>query len=182
MIDHNPSPIAVSSDSFFYEKDKSGSVLVMGVGNYLMGDEGIGVHLIQKMAQRQLPDYMDILDGGTGGFLLLNCFDSYPQVIFIDATMDGKAPGTISLTRPRFASDFPSALSVHDVGLKDMVEAMFLSGHIPELHLVTISIDKIDPMCMELSDAVKNAIDPAIDIVFKTAKDIRQAFTNQQKS
>ncbi len=47
----------------------------MGVGNYLMGDEGIGVHTIQEMSKMELPDYIDILDGGTGGFLLLSCFE-----------------------------------------------------------------------------------------------------------
>ena len=71
--DSNPSPIAVCSDSFFFEKDKSENILVMGVGNYLMGDEGIGVHIIQEMAKQDLPDHVDILDGGTGGFSLLGC-------------------------------------------------------------------------------------------------------------
>ena len=109
-------PVAISSDSYFFEKDKSNSLLVMGVGNYLMGDEGIGVHVIQEMAKQQLPEYVDILDGGTGGFLLLSCFEAYPIIIFVDATMDGKPAGTVSLIKPKFASDFPSALSVHDVG------------------------------------------------------------------
>ncbi len=94
-------PVAICSDSYFFEKDKSNSILVMGVGNYLMGDEGIGVQVIQEMIKHKLPDYVDILDGGTGGFLLLNCFEAYSTVIFIDATMDGKPAGIISLIRPK---------------------------------------------------------------------------------
>ena len=89
MSDFERTPVAVSSDSYFFEKDKSNSILVLGVGNYLMGDEGIGVHIIQEMVHYTLPDYLDILDGGTGGFLLLSCFEAYNTVIFIDATMDG---------------------------------------------------------------------------------------------
>ena len=54
----------------------------------------------------------------------MNYFDEYPYVIFVDATMDGKPVGTITVTEPRFAADFPNALSVHDVGLKDMIEAV----------------------------------------------------------
>ncbi|PIR13873.1 MAG: hypothetical protein COV50_05185, partial [Flavobacteriales bacterium CG11_big_fil_rev_8_21_14_0_20_35_7] len=54
-------PVAISSDSFFFEKDKSNSILIMGVGNYLMGDEGVGVHLIQALSKIHLPDYVDIL-------------------------------------------------------------------------------------------------------------------------
>jgi len=80
-------PIAISSDSYFFEKDKSNSILILGVGNYLMGDEGIGVHVMQEMAKIKLPEYVDILDGGTGGFLLLNCFEAYKTIIFVDATI-----------------------------------------------------------------------------------------------
>ncbi len=171
--DANPSPIAISSDSFFFEKDKSDSILVMGVGNYLMGDEGIGVHIIQEMAKLDLPENVDILDGGTGGFTLLGCFESYPTIVFVDATMDGKPPGTLSLIKPRFASDFPSALSVHDVGLKDMVEAVYLMDQVPDIHLLTISIEELKPMTLELSEPVKAAIPTAIDKIVLLTQELR---------
>lgn len=170
--DTNPSPIAISSDSFFFEKDKSDSILVMGVGNYLMGDEGIGVHIIQEMAKMDLPDNVDILDGGTGGFTLLGCFESYPTIVFVDATIDGKPPGTLSLIKPRFASDFPSALSVHDVGLKDMVEAVYLMDHVPDIHLLTISIEELKPMTLELSEPVKEAIPIAIKKIVQLTQEL----------
>ena len=165
-------PVAISSDSYFFEKDKSNSLLVMGVGNYLMGDEGIGVHVIQAMAKTKLPEYVDILDGGTGGFLLLNCFEVYPTIIFVDATMDGKPAGTVSLIRPKFASDFPSALSVHDVGLKDMVEAVYLMDHVPDIHLFTVSIEELNPMTIELSEKVEMAIPKIIENILALSKDI----------
>lgn len=165
-------PVAVSSDSYFFEKDKSNSILVMGVGNYLMGDEGIGVHVIQEMAKTKLPEYVDILDGGTGGFLLLSCFEVYPTIIFIDATMDGKPAGTVSLIRPKFASDFPSALSVHDVGLKDMVEAVYLMDHVPDIHLFTVSIEELNPMTIELSPKVKESIPKIIKDILKHSKEL----------
>ena len=141
---------------------KQGDVLTMGVGNYLMGDEGIGVHIVQQMEKMDLPNYLDVLDGGTGGFLLLNYFDEYPCVIFVDATMDGKPVGTITLTEPKFASDFPNALSVHDVGLKDMIEAVYLMEQVPKMYLITISINEIRPMTLELDPAVKASIPEAI--------------------
>ena len=165
-------PVAISSDSYFFEKDKSKSILVMGVGNYLMGDEGIGVHVIQEMSKNEFPEYIDILDGGTGGFLLLNCFEAYSTVIFIDATMDGKPAGTISLIKPKFASDFPSALSVHDVGLKDMIEAVYLMEKVPEIHLFTVSIEEIIPMTLELNIKVKGSIPKIIKNIFKHCEKI----------
>ena len=163
-------PVAISSDSYFFEKDKSNSILVLGVGNYLMGDEGIGVHIIQEMYKRQLPEYMDILDGGTGGFLLLGCFEAYPTIIFVDATMDGKPAGTISLIRPKFAADFPSALSVHDVGLKDMIEAVYLMEDVPDIHLFTVSIEEINPMTIELNQKIRDTIPILIDKILKQSE------------
>ncbi|WP_338356943.1 hydrogenase maturation protease [Yeosuana marina] len=163
-------PIAISSDSYFFEKDKSDSILILGVGNYLMGDEGIGVHVIQEMYKRELPKYVDILDGGTGGFLLLSCFQVYPTIIFVDATMDGKPAGTISLIRPKFASDFPSALSVHDVGLKDMIEAVYLMEKVPDIHLFTVSIEELNPMTIALSQKVKDAIPKLINQILEQSE------------
>ena len=170
MNDYKRAPIAISSDALYFEKDKSNSFLILGVGNYLMGDEGVGVHLIQEMSKVDLPDYVDILDGGTGGFLLLDCFEAYKSVIFVDATMDKKDEGTISLIRPKFASDFPSALSVHDVGLKDMIEAVYLMETKPDIHLFTISIKEITPMTVELNSKVKQAIPDAISQILKLTK------------
>ena len=148
---------------------KQGDVLAMGVGNYLMGDEGIGVHIVQQMEKMNLPDYLDVLDGGTGGFLLMNYFDEYPYVIFVDATMDGKPVGTITVTEPRFAADFPNALSVHDVGLKDMIEAVYLMDKVPKMFLITISIDEIRPMTLELCKEVDASIPEAIEKIQELA-------------
>lgn len=160
-------PIAISSDAFYFEKDKTNSILVLGVGNYLMGDEGIGVHTIQELSKLDLPPYIDILDGGTGGFLLLSYFEAYKTIIFVDATMDGKPAGTISLLRPKFAADFPSALSVHDVGLKDMVEAVYLMEHVPDIHLYTVSVEELNPMTVELNKEVKNALPRLVDEILE---------------
>jgi hydrogenase maturation protease len=176
MIDFDRAPIAISSDAFFFEKDKSNSILILGVGNYLMGDEGVGVHLIQEMAKINLPEYLDILDGGTGGFLLLSCFEAYKTVIFVDATMDGKEEGTISLIRPKFASDFPSALSVHDVGLKDMIEAVYLMDSKPNIPLFTISISEMVPMTIELSPKVKQAIPKTIEQILELTEKLHANF------
>ena len=151
---------------------KQGDVLTMGVGNYLMGDEGIGVHIVQKMEKMDLPDYLDVLDGGTGGFLLMNYFDEYPFVIFVDATMDGKPIGTVTVTEPRFASDFPNALSVHDVGLKDMIEAVYLMEQVPKMFLITISINEIRPMTLELDPKVEASIPEAIETIQELAAQV----------
>lgn len=151
-------------------EDKSKKVLILGVGNYLMGDEGVGVHVIYEMEEIDLPDYIDVLDGGTGGFFLMSYFDAYPVVIFLDATMDGKALGSVSVLRPKFSSDFPSALSVHDVGLKDMIDAIYLQEKRPDIHLITVSINEISPMNMELSKEVAESVPSVIETILKVAE------------
>lgn len=174
MKNTSQSPQGISSDSYYFEKDKTGSILVLGVGNYLMGDESIGVRLIEALSEGSIPDYLDILDGGTGGFLLLDRFQAYGTVIFVDATMDGKPAGTVSLLRPKFASDFPKALSVHDVGLKDMIEAVYLLEHQPDLYLITVSIDHINPMSVEVSQPVQEAIPVAMDQILTLAQSLHK--------
>jgi hydrogenase maturation protease len=79
----------------------------------------------------------------------------------IDATMDGQPAGTVSVLRPRYASDFPRSLTAHDIGLRDLVEAAALLGHLPRVTLVTVSIAAIVPMDTTLSPAVEAAI-PAV--------------------
>jgi hydrogenase maturation protease len=137
---------------------ETNKILVLGIGNYLMGDEGIGVHVIKSLDAKSFPENVTLLDGGTGGFHLLSYFQEYPKIIMIDATMDGSPAGTIKIITPKFASDFPSALSAHDIGLKDMIESMHLLGNMPKIYLITVSITEIKSMVMELSEDVKKSI------------------------
>ncbi len=161
-----------SADNSF--EDKSKKILVLGIGNYLMGDEGVGVHIVKKMEKMNLPDYVEVLDGGTGGFFLMPVFDEYGSVIMIDATMDGKPAGTIKIIKPRFASDYPNALSVHDVGLRDMIEALYLREKKPDVHLMTISVKGIQPMVVGLTPEVEKVVDDAIQQILELAEKIYQ--------
>lgn len=133
-------------------------ILVLGVGNYLMGDEGVGVHAIRALQKESLPENVHLLDGGTGGFHLLSYLEGYSSIVMIDATMDGEPPGIIKVIKPRFAGDFPRALSAHDIGLRDLVESMYLLGSYPQITLVTVSADDLQSMSTELSPSVRNSI------------------------
>jgi hydrogenase maturation protease len=137
--------------------------LIMGIGNYLMGDEGVGVHLAKNIMQQVPPDGVDVLDGGTGGFYLLEYFEDYDHVILVDATLDGNAPGTIRLIKPHFAQDFPPAMSTHDIGLKDLVSALQILGKMPDIDLFVVSIASIQQQGIELS--------PEIEIVLPVLTD-----------
>jgi len=136
----------------------AGHTLILGIGNLLMGDEGVGVHAIRHIQQQQWPDNVRLLDGGTGGFHLLSFFKEYDPIVLIDATMDGKEPGTVTITKPRFASDFPRTLTAHDIGLRDLLESATLIGPLPELYLVAVTIREIKSMEMELSQTLRASL------------------------
>lgn len=87
----------------------SSSILILGIGNYLMGDEGLGVHFIQHLEKENLPEGIDLLDGGTAGFQLMEYLEKYPIVIMVDATLDQNPIGTIRLIEPKFSQDFPKS-------------------------------------------------------------------------
>jgi hydrogenase maturation protease len=98
------------------------------------------------------------MDGGTGSFDLMPIIARYPLVIFIDATMDGKEPGTLDVIYPKFAKDFPVVLSAHDVGLKDMIDALEFKGELPRIILITVTIKQMIPMTIELTSEIEQAI------------------------
>jgi hydrogenase maturation protease len=132
--------------------------LILGVGNLLMGDEGIGVVAVRHLENAGLSSRADLVDGGTGGVHLLGFFRDRSRIILIDATADHQPPGTVSLIQPRFASDFPPSLTAHDIGLKDLLESAALLGDLPEVDLITISIGGLSAMTMEISRPVAAAL------------------------
>ncbi len=142
----------------YLDSGKKDKILVLGIGNYLMGDEGVGVHTIHALSKVDLPEDVNIMDGGTGSFDLMPILSQYPLVIFVDATMDLKPPGTINVIYPKFAKDFPTVLSAHDVGLKDMIDALEFQGQLPKIILVTVSIKEMIPMTINLTNDVKKSI------------------------
>jgi hydrogenase maturation protease len=139
---------------------------VLGVGNILMNDEGVGIQVIQRLEKEGIPG-VDLMDGGTGGFHLLGFIQSYQHVIFIDAALDEYPPGTVRVIHPKFAKDFPRQLSAHEIGLKDLIESCSLLGNVPEFHLVAISVGNFQDLGLFLAPEVEASIPVAIEAVRK---------------
>ena len=143
-------------------------VLLLGIGNILMGDEGVGIHAIERAESFDIPEWMDTLDGGTGGFHLLEYFEKYRHVVMIDATLDDKTTGSWRKITPRYASDFPRAMSTHDIGLKDLVSALHLSGRLPEITLYVISIESIQQQGIYLTNKVNKGMEEVLQDILAT--------------
>lgn len=127
-----------------------------------MGDEGVGVHVIRALEKQTLPDHVVCLDGGTGGFILLEPLQAANHIILIDATDEGNPPGTVTRTTPRFSKDYPPTLTAHDIGVKDLLDAFYMQGGEREVVLYAISINPKQPISLELSEACAKARDEAV--------------------
>ena len=160
--------VGESSANPYTTRDKP-HILVLGVGNIIMGDEGVGVHVLRHLENHPLPHQVRLLDGGTGGVNLLCEFDAAYAVILIDATRDGSLAGTIKYRKIDKVAELPRGLGAHDFGLKDLFAAAALIGKLPELHLYTIEVEEMDPMTTELSRPVELAVPKVIDMIAKHA-------------
>ena len=136
-------------------------ILILGVGNLLMNDEGVGIHVVQELEKEGVPG-ADLMDGGTGGFHLLGFIQSYPTIVFIDAALDNFPAGTVRLLHPKFAKDFPKQLSAHEIGLKDLIDSTFMLGNKIEFYLVAVSVKDFQDMGMDLSPELSAAIPEAM--------------------
>ena len=167
-----------NTETFEYTTDSFHSdgndILVLGIGNYLMGDEGIGVQFVKNLDTSKFPEGISFLDGGTGGFTFVPYIESHQHVIIVDATMDGKEEGTITLLKPKFSDDFPISLSGHNFGLKDMVDILTFMDKMPNIYLFTVTISKMEPMYLELSPKVAAAIPKVTEMVLELVRKIRE--------
>ncbi|MDR3754396.1 MAG: hydrogenase maturation protease [Terracidiphilus sp.] len=135
--------------------------LVLGLGNVIMGDEGVGVHVVRALEKHILPAGVECLDGGTGGFILLEPLENAGNIILIDAAADGNLPGTVTRTTPRFSKDYPPTLTAHDIGVKDLLDAFYMQGGSRDVVLYAIAIDPQQPISMDLSPAISKAAQEA---------------------
>ena len=140
-------------------------ILVLGIGNVLMGDEGVGIHVIRHLEKASLPPDVTLLDGGTGSFTLLDPMRRAAKIVLVDATVDGKSPGSVCRLTPRFSSDYPRTITAHDIGLKDLLDAFYLLGETPDVVLFAVSIAPLQELGLELSPEVAARIPEVAELV-----------------
>ena len=143
-------------------------ILVLGIGNILLRDEGVGVRAIEQMQKMHLPDDVELVDGGTAGADLLDVLSDRLKVIVIDAVQADCEPGTVL----RFSADdlvCPDGvgMSLHELGLGEALTMTKQLGCAPE-DVVVFGIKPKDIRCgLELSEEVKASISKAIESVIE---------------
>jgi len=138
------------------------NILVLGLGNILLQDEGIGVRVIQRLqADYIFPDDVIALDGGTLGLDLLQYIEETPRIVIVDAVKAGKEPGTlIRLVNDEIPAFLGPKVSPHQIGLQDLLGLAKLRGHFPdEVILWGAQAEHLAPG-LDLSPAISAQVEP----------------------
>ena len=143
-------------------------ILILGIGNILLKDEGIGVYVVNKLKEMSLPDNIEVLDGGTAGLDLVDFISGYKKLIVIDAVNAGGEPGTIyRLTEENLNIGPKAIMSFHEIDFLDAIHMSEVTGNKPE-EIVVVGVEPKDMSDgVELSPEIKERIPRIIEIVME---------------
>jgi hydrogenase maturation protease len=124
------------------------TVLVLGIGNTVMCDDGVGVKVVQSLqSEYRFPDNVEMVDGGTLGLDLLPMLEGISHLIMVDAVETGEKPGTcVRLSGEELPIALETKVSPHQMGLKDLLAVARLMGQVPG-EMVLIGVQ---PGCIEM--------------------------------
>ena len=136
------------------------SILVMGLGNLVMSDDGLGSRVISELETHfSATSQVALLDGGTLGLDLLPRLEGVDRLLIIDALQMGAEPGTVfRLEGEEVPRAFVNKLSVHQMGLQDLLAVAELQGHLPGELVVIGAQSALIEMGMEFSPPVEAAL------------------------
>jgi hydrogenase maturation protease len=153
------------------------SILILGIGNILLKDEGIGVHVIQAMADQvakgtlSLSEDVELVDGGTFGIDLLDTLANRRKVIVIDAVQADAAPGTVfRFTAADLARRETADLSLHQVGLCETLAMARQLGCAPEEVVIFGIVPATLESGLELSPQVAAVVPKVVELVLAELK------------
>jgi hydrogenase maturation protease len=140
-------------------------IVVLGVGNTLLSDEGIGVRAIEKLQlDYDLPAEVVIIDGGTTGMEMLDDLSNADHIIIIDAVRSGKAPASIvKLVGDQVPVFFKTKLSPHQIGLSDVLATLAFIGEQPG----GVTVIGVEPVSLETGMALTPQVQAQLPEVLK---------------
>jgi hydrogenase maturation protease len=143
-------------------------ILILGVGNLLLGDDGFGVHLINSLMDTPLPPNVQILEAGTVSHQLIPLLREIDRLIVVDAVEAGDTPGSIF----RFSPDdmqFPSEQisSLHQISLIDVLRMAELTGGKPDTIIFGVQPKDVSSWSLELSEEVRAVMPKVRELIFE---------------
>ncbi len=146
-------------------------IIILGVGNLLFSDEGVGVHVVNELLKMNLPQNVSVVEGGTDGFRLLNVITEADRLIVIDAVKGGADPGALYHFDIDDVQNCPPGFktSVHQIGILEVIDLSSLVGKRPCTTVIGVEPKSLK-MGMELSPEVKAKIPRIIELIFDELK------------
>jgi len=147
-------------------------ILVAGIGNIFMADDGFGVEVARRLAERAQPRGVDVTDFGIRGMDLVYALgEGYDAAVFVDAVPRGEAPGTLFVIEPELDASGPVALDAHGMDPVKVLQMAAQLGGVPDRVLVVGCEPKVkmtgdeEDLVGELSEPVRAALDGAVEMV-----------------
>jgi len=153
---------------------REGKIVILGVGNLLLGDEGVGVHLIQKLREMQLGEGVELVDGGTSLLDFIPQREDVSKLIIVDAIKLGGKPGTTYkiCVDDSLLKGAKGMISLHQMGVVETLAIAQKMGKLP--HTVIIGIEpKEISYGLELSPEVEREMGKMVNLILGEVKDKR---------
>jgi hydrogenase maturation protease len=146
-------------------------VLILGIGNILHKDDGLGVFIVNEIdsSVKDLPGNVEIADGGTLGYDLLPLMSGRKKIVIVDALKVDDEPGSIYRFPAKHLSDSNNKFSLHDMGVKKLVDMLTLTGENPEIEIIGIVPEDINSLEIGISDSVKKTVPKAVEYILSSA-------------
>ncbi|MFV2081442.1 MAG: HyaD/HybD family hydrogenase maturation endopeptidase [bacterium] len=153
------------------KKEETGKkIMILGVGNVLLGDEGIGVHIATHLKEFPLPDHIEVIEGGTDGFKLFHLILDTDRLIVVDCVKGGGEPASLYRFDIDEYTHFPDTYktSVHQISIDEVVTLSGAVGDSPETTFIGVEPSEIF-MSMELSLEIEEKLPRILELVLETA-------------
>ena len=146
-------------------------ITVLGIGNLLLQDEGVGIHLVQRLADKVNSANINLIDGGTTPDILSLVGNDVDKLIIVDAAVVGDKPGTIyQFEIADLNSGTTAPVSLHELGLVDSLKIMNLFGNRPKMVTVIGIEPKVIDYGLELSPELEEKMPQLIELVLDEIK------------
>ncbi len=162
-------------------------ILVAGIGNTWLQDDGFGSEVVKRLEQRELPENVSVFDFGTGGLdLAYEVMRGYAGLILVDTSRQGGEPGTLYVMEPdqeEIEGGFEDGEMINPHGMDPQTVLRFVNavgGWPGKVVVVACEPLTVEEMGLGLSKAVEAAVDKAIDVVLEQVEELRGARAEPQ--
>jgi hydrogenase maturation protease len=143
------------------------SIVVLGVGNTLMQDDGIGVRAVRTLAETyDLPAHVRLVEGGVGGLRCLPEFEGADYLLIVDAVEGNKPPGAIDrLTPEELPERRGTVFSAHEIGVGELVSVARLLGKLPPTRILAVQAKEAQSVGPDLTPELLKALPRVVEVL-----------------